>query len=111
MLEMISVCTSYGAVPMLRSVSLKVGKGELVCLLGPNGAGKSTTFNAICGLLRCDSGGVRIAGRDVKDLGAERLASLGERWPRSFRGSESGLVRAPERCRAENRRWSLSRAR
>ena len=77
MLEMISVCTSYGAVPMLRSVSLKVGKGELVCLLGPNGAGKSTTFNAICGLLRCDSGGVRIAGRDVKDLGAERLASLG----------------------------------
>jgi branched-chain amino acid transport system ATP-binding protein len=77
MLEMNSVCTSYGPVPMLRDVSLRVDEGEMVCLLGPNGAGKSTTFNAICGLLPADSGTVRIAGRDVKEAGPERLASLG----------------------------------
>ncbi|MCG8271189.1 ABC transporter ATP-binding protein [Aquamicrobium sp. NLF2-7] len=77
MLEMNSVSTSYGSVPMLRDVSLQVGPGEMVCLLGPNGAGKSTTFNAICGLLRSDSGSIRIAGRDVKECGTERLASLG----------------------------------
>lgn len=77
MLEMNSVCTSYGPVPMLRNVSLNVGEGELVCLLGPNGAGKSTTFNAICGLLAADSGTVRIAGQDIKSAGTERLASLG----------------------------------
>jgi branched-chain amino acid transport system ATP-binding protein len=62
---------------MLRDVSLQVGPSEMVCLLGPNGAGKSTTFNAICGLLRSDSGSIRIAGQDVKECGTERLASLG----------------------------------
>lgn len=77
MLEMNAVCTSYGQVAMLRDVSLRVGEGELVCLLGPNGAGKSTTFNAICGLLAADSGTVRIAGRDIRETGTERLASLG----------------------------------
>ena len=77
MLEMSSVFTSYGSVPMLRDVSLRVGAGEMVCLLGPNGAGKSTTFNAICGLLRTDKGAIRIAGADVKEHGAEGLARLG----------------------------------
>lgn len=77
MLEMDSVNTNYGSVPMLRDVSLRVGAGEMVCLLGPNGAGKSTTFNAICGLLHSESGSIRIAGRDVRDIGTERLASLG----------------------------------
>ena len=77
MLEMNKVCTRYGQVPMLRDVSLTVGEGEMVCLLGPNGAGKSTTFNTICGLLRSDSGSIRIRGRDVKEAGTERLASLG----------------------------------
>lgn len=77
MLELTGVSTRYGTVPMLRDVSLTVGAGEMVCLLGPNGAGKSTTFNAICGLLRSDAGSIRVAGREVKDCGTERLASLG----------------------------------
>ncbi|MDP3960141.1 MAG: ABC transporter ATP-binding protein [Pseudorhodobacter sp.] len=77
MLELSSVFTSYGPVPMLRDVSLNVMKGELVCLLGPNGAGKSTTFNAICGLLTPDRGSVRIMGRDVTATGTERLGALG----------------------------------
>jgi branched-chain amino acid transport system ATP-binding protein len=62
---------------MLRSVSLRVEQGELVCLLGPNGAGKSTTFKAICGLLRPTGGTVRIAGQDVARVGTEGLAALG----------------------------------
>lgn len=77
MLELKSVSTSYGPVPMLRDVSLCVAKGELVCLLGPNGAGKSTCFNAICGLLKLDSGTVTITGNDVARSGTERLAALG----------------------------------
>ena len=77
MLELKSVSTSYGPVPMLRNVSLQVNKGELVCLLGPNGAGKSTTFNAICGLIRLDAGSIGIAGKDVAAVGTERLSALG----------------------------------
>lgn len=77
MLELESVSTSYGQVPMLREVSLRVDKGEMVCLLGPNGAGKTTTFRAICGLLSIDAGSVRIAGRDIAVEGPENLAALG----------------------------------
>ncbi|MCB5410950.1 ABC transporter ATP-binding protein [Pseudogemmobacter faecipullorum] len=77
MLKMNAVSTSYGPVPMLRQVSLHVGEGEMVCLLGPNGAGKSTTFNALCGLLPLDGGTVEIAGRNLQEVGPERLASLG----------------------------------
>jgi branched-chain amino acid transport system ATP-binding protein len=77
MLELNSVSTSYGQVPMLRDVSLSVKRGEMVCLLGPNGAGKSTTFNAICGLLPLDNGKIHIAERDVGEIGTERLSSLG----------------------------------
>lgn len=77
MLKMNAVSTSYGPVPMLRQVSLHVGEGEMVCLLGPNGAGKSTTFNALCGLLPLDEGSVEIAGRNLQEVGPERLASLG----------------------------------
>jgi branched-chain amino acid transport system ATP-binding protein len=77
MLELADVSTSYGSVPMLRSVSLSVDQGELVCLLGPNGAGKSTTFKTICGLLRPTGGTVRIAGHDVSRIGTEGLAALG----------------------------------
>lgn len=77
MLELKGVSTSYGQVPMLRDVSLRVDEGEMVCLLGPNGAGKTTTFRAICGLLPIDSGSVRIAGRDLSSTGPEELAALG----------------------------------
>lgn len=77
MLELEGVSTSYGQVPMLREVSLQVGRGEIVCLLGPNGAGKSTTFNALCGLLALDAGSIRMMGKDVTALGTERLAALG----------------------------------
>lgn len=77
MLKLNNVNTYYGAIPMLRNVSLSVGPSELVCLLGPNGAGKSTTFNAICGLLPLQSGSVNIMGQDIKQAGTERLGSMG----------------------------------
>ena len=77
MLELRSVSTRYGQVPMLRGVSLEVGEGEIVCLLGPNGAGKSTTFNTIAGLIPPVAGEVRILGRDARALRTEALAGLG----------------------------------
>lgn len=77
MLELSSVCASYGPMSMLRDVSLNVGKGEMVCLLGPNGAGKSTMFKAICGLLPINKGTIRICGHDLAVVGTERLGALG----------------------------------
>jgi branched-chain amino acid transport system ATP-binding protein len=77
MLELTDVDTAYGAVPMLRQVSMSVQPGELVCLLGPNGAGKTTTFMTICGVVKALRGKVKVMGEEVSALGTERLASLG----------------------------------
>ena len=52
MLEVRDLQVAYGAAPALWDVSLRVGRGELVCVVGPNGAGKTTLINAIAGLHR-----------------------------------------------------------
>ena len=48
----------------LESVSLGVGRGEIVAYAGPNGAGKSTTVKLLAGLLAPDAGKVRVLGLD-----------------------------------------------
>ncbi len=50
----------YGAVSVLRDVSLEIAEGELVALLGTNGNGKSTLLNAMLGLIRPTAGAVRL---------------------------------------------------
>ena len=59
------VCRSFGGRAVLREVSFSVGRGERFALLGPNGAGKSTLLRIVAGLLRQDSGVVRVDGVDV----------------------------------------------
>jgi ABC-2 type transport system ATP-binding protein len=54
----------YGHVAALRDLSLTVSRGELFGLIGPDGAGKTTTIRLICGLLRPDSGRIRVLGLD-----------------------------------------------
>jgi len=65
MLEVDSLKKSYGNVIAVDGVSLRAAAGETVGLLGPNGAGKTTTVSMIAGLVRPDSGSVRIEGRPL----------------------------------------------
>lgn len=59
------VSLSLSGTRVLEDVSFSVRAGEVVCLLGPSGCGKSTTLRAISGLLRPDTGTVRIDGTAV----------------------------------------------
>ncbi len=66
MLEVSALRKSFGDLVAVDSVSLRADKGQTLGLLGPNGAGKTTTVSIIAGLLRPDSGEVRIGGRVLR---------------------------------------------
>jgi len=68
---------SYRKRPVIRDVSIDLGRGEVVALLGPNGSGKTTCFYAIAGLITPEGGQVMIDGRDVTMLPMYRRAKLG----------------------------------
>ena len=63
--------------PIIRDVSIRLERGEIVGILGPNGAGKTSCFYAIAGLIAPDAGTVEIDGRDVSQLPMYRRARLG----------------------------------
>lgn len=56
----------------LSGVSFHVPKGQIYGFIGPNGAGKSTTIKLLTGLLRRDSGTVRVAGLDPQNVESRR---------------------------------------
>jgi branched-chain amino acid transport system ATP-binding protein len=56
----------YGAVPVVRDLSLDVAPGEIVALLGSNGAGKTTTLLTIAGVLPVLAGELSVLGAAVR---------------------------------------------
>jgi len=67
---------SFGAVEVLKGVSMDVPKGGVVCIIGPSGSGKSTLLRCINALVPIDSGSIRVADFEVHLLTTdkERLA-------------------------------------
>jgi lipoprotein-releasing system ATP-binding protein len=63
-------------VPVLRSVSLAVARGERLAIVGASGSGKSTLLHLLGGLDRPDSGTVRLLGRDPATLPEQQLCVL-----------------------------------
>src|SRR6266550_3470015 len=61
-IEVKFVMKSYGKTVALDDVSFSIPCGERYALLGPNGAGKSTTLKLLVGLLKPDTGTIRISG-------------------------------------------------
>jgi branched-chain amino acid transport system ATP-binding protein len=64
-------------IDILRGIDLHLGTGELVGIIGPNGAGKSTFIKAIFGLVDVRAGLVTLNGKEITDLPAHELVSLG----------------------------------
>jgi ABC-type Fe3+/spermidine/putrescine transport system ATPase subunit len=71
MIEFLQVSKSFGAVPAVRDASLKLAEGELLAVFGPSGCGKTTLLRLAGGYEACDSGLIRIHGRDVTRLAPE----------------------------------------
>ncbi len=65
-IEISRVGFAYHRQPVLSEVSLSIREGDCVALLGPNGGGKTTLIKLCLGLLRPDTGSIRLFGRDVE---------------------------------------------
>jgi ABC-2 type transport system ATP-binding protein len=63
-IEVQGLVKSFGAFRALDGLDLQVAQGEVHGFLGPNGAGKSTTIRVLLGLLKADTGQVRVLGGD-----------------------------------------------
>ena len=62
---------------ILRSISIAVGAGQLVCLMGRNGAGKTTTLRAVMGYVRPVSGTISFKDRPIVGMATHRIAQMG----------------------------------
>jgi ABC-type branched-subunit amino acid transport system ATPase component/ABC-type branched-subunit amino acid transport system permease subunit len=73
-----SATFGYDAMPVVRDVDLRIGRGEVVALLGPNGAGKTTTVLSLAGVLKPLTGEVQIGDRPTtSSLAARARGGLG----------------------------------
>ena len=76
-LELGDLRKSFGGLPAMNGVSLRVEAGERRLIIGPNGAGKTTLFNLITGDLERDSGSIRLFGDEVSRLKPHQRAHRG----------------------------------
>ncbi|GAA3392966.1 ABC transporter ATP-binding protein [Cryptosporangium minutisporangium] len=72
-LEEVATLDTRGGAEVLHDISFTVDAGKMVALVGSSGAGKSTIAQLIPRLYDVDSGAVRLAGADVRDLTTESV--------------------------------------
>ena len=76
LLSVTNLSVSYGSIKAVDAISFEVARGEIVTLIGANGAGKSSILRAISGLIHYQ-GAIRYAGKDLKNIAADRIVAAG----------------------------------
>jgi branched-chain amino acid transport system ATP-binding protein len=76
-LKILNLEAGYGALRVLKGISLHVSPGEIVAVIGANGAGKTTLLKTIAGILKARSGEVEFDKRKIHNDPAERIVEQG----------------------------------
>lgn len=77
LLKVENINVYYGNIHAIKGISFEVNEDEIVTLIGANGAGKSTTLNTIAGLLKPRTGHITYEGKNVTNMPANKVVSLG----------------------------------
>lgn len=77
MLKINDLHVSYGGIKALRGINLEVPDGKIVTLIGANGAGKSTMLRSISGLVKPESGSIRLDNNELIGLPINKICSQG----------------------------------
>jgi len=67
--EAVGVTKTFGAITAVDDITVRVAPGEVYGVLGPNGAGKTTFLRMLFGLIRADSGTIRVFGKTWDEAG------------------------------------------
>jgi phospholipid/cholesterol/gamma-HCH transport system ATP-binding protein len=67
---------SFGDHPVLKGISLAVGRGQTLAVLGRSGTGKSVLLRLIIGLEAPDAGSIRIDGQDIAGLALDQMGEI-----------------------------------
>ena len=78
MLKVTKLIKYYDGITALNKVSLNVEKGDIYGFLGPNGAGKTTTIRIIMGIIKQDSGSIKLDNFEINDKSRMTLGYLPE---------------------------------
>ncbi len=76
MLTARSLTKHFGTAPALAGVDFGVGPGESVAVTGPSGSGKSTLLHCLAGIMRPDSGEVRLFDERIDTLSERQRSHL-----------------------------------
>ncbi len=79
MVEVNNITKSFGSLQVLKGVSLKVEKGEIVTIVGASGAGKTTLLQIIGTLSQPDSGNILIDNQQLLTFNSGELANFRNR--------------------------------
>jgi lipoprotein-releasing system ATP-binding protein len=78
-LEAQNIYKSYGTLPILQGIDLRVERGEIVSIVGKSGSGKSTLLHILGTLDKADRGELFLSGQPVLSKGARELAHFRNR--------------------------------
>jgi len=79
MIELENITRSFGSLQVLKGVSLKVEKGEVISITGPSGAGKTTLLQIMGSLDKPDAGRVLYNGQDITRMDEKELSAFRNR--------------------------------
>lgn len=65
-LEINNLNKSFGKLEVIKNLNMKVAQNTVFGFLGQNGAGKTTTIKMIIGMIKPDSGNIRVCGKEVR---------------------------------------------
>ncbi|HEV8472418.1 MAG TPA: ATP-binding cassette domain-containing protein [Methylomirabilota bacterium] len=85
--DVVDLRKAFDRAEVLRGVSFRLDKGETLVVMGGSGSGKTVLLRHIAGLIRPDTGEVRVFGRNIEGLGEEDLLPIRRRMGYVFQGA------------------------
>ncbi len=85
--KMDNVHKAFGSKVVLDGVSLEVKKGESLVIIGGSGTGKSVTIKCIQGLLKPDTGSIKVDGQEIVGMSAKEMEKVNAQTGMLFQGA------------------------